>query len=229
MPAPATSSLDGPRWGPKNAGAAKQLVVICHGVGADGHDLIDLAPVWGAHAAPDAAFVAPDAPERYDMDPPGHQGPGRQWFSLRDRTPSIMEAGIRGVAPKLTRFITAELARLGLPPDAYALVGFSQGAMTVLFAGLRMPTPPRAILAYSGALLAPQSLEAEMTGKPPVLLVHGEADEVVPVSRSRDAEASLRAAGVPVESLYCPGLGHGIDDSGLSAGGLFLQRAFAEI
>jgi len=229
MPGTDIPPLDGPRWGPKSGGRARQLVVICHGVGADGHDLIDLAPVWGAHAAPDAAFVAPDAPARYDMDPPGHQGAGRQWFSLRDRTPSVMEAGVRGVAPKLAAFIAAELTRLALPPDAYALVGFSQGAMTVLFTGLRMPTAPRAILAYSGALLAPQSLDAEMTGTPPVLLVHGEADEVVPVSRSRDAETALRAAGVAVESLYCRGLGHGIDDAGLSAGGLFLQRAFAGI
>jgi phospholipase/carboxylesterase len=198
-------------------------VVICHGVGADGHDLIDLAPVWGTRAVPDAAFVAPDAPEPYDMAPAG-----RQWYSLRDRTPSILEAGVRGVAPRLTAFIAAELSRLGLPPDAYALVGFSQGAMTVLFTGLRMPTPPRAIVAYSGALLAPQSLSIEMTGRPPVLLVHGEEDEVVPVGRSRDAETILLAAGVPVQSLYCPRLGHGIDEAGLSTGGLFLQRAFAE-
>ncbi len=219
-----TATLDGPRWGPKSGGSAKQLVVICHGVGADGHDLIDLAPVWGAHALPDAAFVAPDAPEPYDMAPAG-----RQWYSLRDRTPSVLEAGVRGVYPMFSAFITAELQRLRLPSDAYALVGFSQGAMTVLFSGLRLPVPPRAILAYSGALLAPQSLQAEMTGKPPVLLVHGEADDVVPVSRSRDAEAALRAALVPVQALYCPGLGHGIDESGLSAGGLFLQQAFAEI
>jgi phospholipase/carboxylesterase len=193
-------------------------------VGADGHDLIDLAPTWGAHAVPHAAFVAPDAPEHYDMAPSG-----RQWYSLRDRTPAVLEAGVRGVAPKLAAFIAAELTRLGLPQDAYALVGFSQGAMTVLFTGLRLPTPPRAILAYSGALLAPQSLSAEMTGKPPVLLVHGEADEVVPVTRSQEAESVLRAAGVPVQALYCRGLGHGIDDAGLSAGALCLQQAFAAI
>jgi phospholipase/carboxylesterase len=188
--------------------------------------LIDLAPVWGKHAVPHAAFVAPDAPERYDMAP---SPLGRQWFSLRDRAPSVLEAGVRGVAPKLAAFITAELARLNLPPNAYALVGFSQGAMTVLFAGLRLPTPPRAILAYSGALLAPQSLQAEMTSKTPVLLVHGENDEVVPVTRSHDAESDLRGAGVPVQSLYCPGLGHGIDDAGIATGGLFLQQAFTGI
>lgn len=215
--------LDGPRWGPKTA-PARSLVVICHGVGADGHDLIDLAPVFGAHAAPHAAFAAPDGPEPYDMAPMG-----RQWFSLQDRSADLLEAGVRRAAPRLGAFIAAELGRLNLPPDAYALIGFSQGAMTALFTGVRLATPPRAILAYSGALLAPQSLAAELsTRPPPVLLVHGEADEVVPASRSRDAESSLRKAGVTVESLYCRGLGHGIDDAGISAGALFLQRALGD-
>jgi phospholipase/carboxylesterase len=217
--------LDGPRFQPKSGVAPKQLVVLCHGVGADGNDLIDLAPTWGAYALPEAAFVSPHAPEAYDMAP--GMG-GRQWFSLADRTPSLMEAGVRRSAPILSHFIDAELARLGLPADAYALVGFSQGAMMVLFTGLRRAVPPRAILAYSGALMAPDSLSREAVGHPPVLLVHGEADEVVPVSRSRDAEAALRAGGVPVQAVYCPGLGHGIDQAGLSAGALFLQQAFAQ-
>ena len=211
--------LDGPRWGPRT-GAAQQLVVICHGVGADGHDLIDLAPHW-AQALPHAAFVAPDAPEPYDGAPMG-----RQWFSLRDRSPAILAAGVAVAATALSGFIDAELARLTLPADAYALVGFSQGAMTVLYAGLRRAVPPRAILAYSGALLAPELLSTT-TVRPPVLLVHGEADAGVPVAASRAAEQALRAAGVPVEALYCPRLGHGIDEAGLSTGALFLQRAFA--
>ena len=105
-------------------------------------------------------------------------------------------------------------------------MGFSQGAMTVLFTGLRRAAAPRAILAFSGALIAPDSLAAELASRPPVLLVHGEADEVVPAERSRDAEAALRAAGVPVEASYVPHLGHGIDDTGLAMGALALQRAF---
>jgi phospholipase/carboxylesterase len=208
--------LDGPRWGPRT-GAARQLVVLCHGVGADGHDLIDLAPTWAA-AVPHAAFVAPDAPEPYDMAPMG-----RQWFSLSDRTPARLIAGITATAPILDRFIDAELARLSLPEDAVALMGFSQGAMMVLQVGLRRATPPRAVLAFSGALLATDGF----TAKPPVLLVHGERDDIVPVERTRTAERILRAAGVEVEAHYSPLLGHGIDDVGLSAGALFLQRAFA--
>jgi phospholipase/carboxylesterase len=213
--------LDGPRYGPASGGKPKQLVVICHGLGADGHDLIDLAPSW-SHALPDAAFAAPDAPFPCDMGPTG-----RQWFSVADRTPARMEAGIRRAAPFLDQFIDTELARLSLPATAYALMGFSQGAMMVLFAGLRRAAAPRAILAFSGALIAPQALASEMTNKAPVLLVHGEADEVVPVTRSRDAAVALRAAGIAVEETYSGRLGHGIDDAGLTAGGLFLQRAFA--
>lgn len=212
--------LDGPRFGPRAAGPAQQLVVLCHGVGADGHDLIDLAPSWAA-ALPHAAFASPDGPERYDMAPTG-----RQWFSLADRTPERMDAGAATAAVALGRFIDAELARLLLPADAYALMGFSQGAMTALYTGLRRTPSPRAILAYSGALLAPGSM-AEIVGQPPVLLVHGEADEVVPVERSRAAERLLRARGIPVEALIRPRLGHGLDDVGLSSGALFLQRAFA--
>jgi phospholipase/carboxylesterase len=214
------AELDGPRWGPASKGTPRQLVVLCHGLGADGHDLIDLAPSWG-HALPDALFVSVDAPFMHDS------GFGRQWFSVADRTPSVLEAGVRRAAGFLHAFIDAELARRNLPVDAYALMGFSQGAMTVLFTGLRHIPPPRAILAYSGALIAPETLAAELTGRPPVLLVHGESDDLVPVSRSHDAEAALRAAGVPVEATYVPRLGHGIDDTGISMGALTLQQAFS--
>jgi len=208
-------------WGPA-AGPAKGLVVLCHGVGADGRDLIGLAPHWGS-ALPQLAFTAPDAPEPYAQAPMG-----RQWYDLADRTPARMEAGAARARPLLDAFVDAELARLGLPPDAYALMGFSQGAMMALYAGLRRAVAPRAILAFSGALLAPGRLAEQRTNAAPVLLVHGEADDVVPAARSRDAEQALRAEGVSVESVFRPGLGHSIDDAGLAVGAAFLQRAFAE-
>jgi phospholipase/carboxylesterase len=214
------AELDGPRWGPASKAAPAQLVVLCHGLGADGHDLIDLAPTWG-HALPDAAFVSVDAPFAHDS------GFGRQWWSVADRSPPVVEAGVRRAAAFLNSFIDAELQRLGLPADGYALMGFSQGAMTALFTGLRRASAPRAILAFSGALIAPESLATELANHAPVLLVHGEADDVVPAQRSRDAEAALRAANVPVEAVYVPRLGHGIDDTGLAMGALTLQRAFA--
>lgn len=215
------AGLTGLRWGPASKAAARQLVVLCHGVGADSHDLIDLAPTW-SRAVPDALFVAPDAPEPYDGGPTG-----RQWFSLQDRAPAVLDAGARRAAPHLLAYIDAELAQAGLAPDAVAMMGFSQGAMMVLHSGLRRPAPPRGILAYSGALLSLPGFEAECTGHPPVLLVHGEQDEVVPFSHAVAAEAALTRLGIPVQTLWCPRLGHGIDDAGLSAGGLFLQRLFA--
>jgi phospholipase/carboxylesterase len=215
------ADLDGPRWGPASKGRAKQIVFLLHGVGADGNDLIDLAPRW-SQAVPDALFISPSAPTPYQGAPFG-----RQWFDLSDRTPSRMAAGVRAVVPVLDTAVARECAAAGLPETHVMLMGFSQGAMTALFCGLRRATPPAAILAYSGLLLAPESLGAELRGRPPVLLVHGEVDEVVPVAGSRAAERELRDAGVPVEAVYSPRLGHGIDEAGMVAGGLFLQRAAA--
>ncbi len=212
------AQADFPRTGPASGNPPRQLVVLCHGLGADGFDLIDIAAAW-AHAVPDAAFMAPHAPLPCDMAPHG-----RQWFSVADRTPSVIEPQVRSAARHLDGFIDSELSRLELPADAYALMGFSQGAMMALHVGLRRVAAPRAILAYSGALMAPESLAAEITHRPPVLLVHGEDDEVVSSLRSREAEAALHREGIPVESLFCPGLGHGIDEVGLSRGALFLQR-----
>lgn len=212
------TGLDGPRQEPRH-GPARQLVVLVHGLGADGHDLIDLATAW-RQALPQAAFVAPDGPEPCDMGPTG-----RQWFSLADRSPAALLAGVAAGAAALGRFVDAELARRGLPGDAYALMGFSQGAMTVLHLGLRRAVPPRALLAYSGRLID-QTLPPGPP--PPVLIVHGEADSVVPVEASREAARVLTAHGVTVEAHFLPRLDHGIDDAGLSFGGLFLQRAFAE-
>jgi phospholipase/carboxylesterase len=205
---------------PRSGGPAKQLVVLLHGLGADGQDLIDLATHW-APALPDAAFVAPDAPEACDMGPYG-----RQWFSLQDRRPALMAAGALAARGALDGFLDAELGRLGLPGSALALAGFSQGCMMALYTGLRRAVPPAAILGYSGALLAPESLAAEIMARPPVLLVHGEADDIVPVQATRAAEAALRQAGVPVEALYRPGLAHGIDEAGLAAGRRWLEAAF---
>ena len=214
--------LDGPEWGPKT-GPAKHLVVLLHGVGADGNDLIDLAPGW-AGAAPEAQFWSPHAPEAYDQAGPGF---GRQWFSLADRTPARMAAGLAAVRPVLDAAIAERCAALGIPLTHVALMGFSQGAMTALSYGLRRAEPPAAILAYSGGLPDATDLADSIACRPPVLLVHGEDDQVVPASASRGTESALRALGVPVESLFCPRLAHGIDQAGISRGALFLQRSLA--
>ncbi|MFC4168861.1 alpha/beta hydrolase [Teichococcus aestuarii] len=217
------AALDGPRWGPKAGGAPKLLVLLLHGYGADGNDLIDLAPHW-AQAVPEALFVSPHAPQ------PCEGGPyGRQWFSLADRRPAPLLAGAQAARPLLDELIAREAAAAGLPESAVVLMGFSQGAMMALFTGLRRKAAPAGIMAYSGRLIGEELLPDEIAGRPEVLLVHGEVDEVVPAASSRAAESALKAAGVPVEALYCPRLAHGIDDAGLSAGALFLQRAAARL
>ncbi|MDD2705329.1 MAG: phospholipase [Acidocella sp.] len=215
------ANLSGPSWGPGLGGAPRQLVFLIHGLGADGRDLIDLAPYFAA-SLPHALFLAPDAPYPCDMAPFG-----RQWFSLRSRDPALLEAGARQVAPMLESFIETELARWNLTD--YALLGFSQGAMMSLFTGLRSTVPPRAILAYSGALLAPQALAAEAVNLPPILIAHGEDDDIVPVSYSHDAENQLRAAGLAVEAVYEPDLRHGLGEAGLAAGAALLASVFQEM
>ena len=211
-------TLEAIHWGPASKATPKQLVILCHGLGADAYDLIDLAPSW-QHACPDALFASVHAPFAHDS------GFGRQWWSVADRSPPVVEAGVRTAAPYLHGFIDAELKRLDV--EAYAIMGFSQGAMMSLFTGLRHITAPRAILAFSGALIAPAALQTELANHAPVLLVHGEADDVVPAARSHEAEAALKQAGVPVDAHYIPRLGHGIDDTGISLGALALQRGFA--
>jgi phospholipase/carboxylesterase len=213
-----TTRLDGPRWGPASGGKAHKLVVLLHGLGADGYDLIDLAPGWG-QAVPEAAFVAPHAPEPCDIAPYG-----KQWFSVGDRTPARMLAGARVAAGHLDTFLDEEAARLGIGPGDVAVMGFSQGAMMALFAGLRRAPPPAVLLAYAGRLLGAEALPADIRARPPVLLVHGEADEIVPAAASREAESALVAAGVPVETVFRPELGHGLDEAGMALGALALQR-----
>ena len=213
-----TTGLDGPRWGPASGGKARKLVVLLHGLGADGYDLIDLAPGWG-QAVPEAAFVAPHAPEPCDIAPYG-----RQWFSVGDRTPARMRAGAEVAAGHLHAFLDAEAARLRIGLGDIAIMGFSQGAMMALFTGLRRAPPPAVLLAYAGRLLGAETLAADLRARPPVLLVHGEEDEIVPAAASREAESALTAAGVNVEAVFRPGLGHGLDEAGMALGALALQR-----
>jgi phospholipase/carboxylesterase len=216
--------LEGPRFGPASGGAPDSLVLLLHGVGADGFDLIDLAPVW-AEVLPRALFIAPHAPFPFQGAPFG-----RQWFDIMDRTPARLEAGLRHAAAILGEFTRDELARLGLGGDRLALMGFSQGAMLALFAGLRGAVPaPACILAYSGALLGAESLSAEISARPPVLLVHGEADEVVPAMASRQAARLLQSQNVPCELLLRPDLAHGLDDAGLAAGTALLAKSLGDV
>ncbi len=209
--------LTGPEVPPAAGGRAESLIVLLHGVGADGRDLIDLAGPWGA-MLPNAAFIAPDAPFPCDMAPYG-----RQWFSLQDWTMTSLLAGVQAAAPILTGFLDRELKKRGLPWSRLALVGFSQGTMTALHAALRLPQAPAAVLGYSGALVGAELLAGDVRCRPPVMLIHGDADEVVPWQATSMAAQALSAAGLTVASHIRSRLGHGLDEEGIRLGGMFLR------
>ncbi len=209
-------TLDGPERPPAAGGAPESLVVLLHGLGADGDDLIELAPHW-AGLLPKTQFLSPHAPFPCDMAPYG-----RQWFSLQDRDPGRVLAGVRAAAPLLDAYLDAQLARFSLPPGRLALVGFSQGTMMSLYVAPRRPAAIAGVVGYSGALVGADV--SDLASRPPVLLVHGTADQVVPFQMMAAAERALAAAGIAVETLARPGLPHSIDPAGLQAGGAFLRR-----
>ncbi|MBO6754844.1 MAG: dienelactone hydrolase family protein [Roseibium sp.] len=219
MPHP---NLTGPRLDPASGGRARQLVIILHGYGANGADLIDLGRAW-AGTLPEAAFVAPNAPESLPFEAFG----GRQWFALSERDMREYTLGAEAARPVLDAFIDQELARHDLTAADLALVGFSQGAMMALHTGLRRAQSPAAILGYSGLLPGPDTLGHIHTSSP-VLLVHGAADDVVPAYHLGAAETALRTAGVRVSAHELSGLGHGIDERGMMLGGRFLAECFAD-
>jgi phospholipase/carboxylesterase len=225
-----TAELTGPRLDPAR-GAAKQLVVFLHGYGADGNDLIALGQQW-RKLLPEAAFVSPHAPGRTPGAPTG-----RQWFALSAATPDDPRGaeerwrGVVAARPTIDAFLDRELARLGLDDSRLALVGFSQGAMMALHVGLRRRRAPAAIVSYSGLLIGPEQL-AEATARndkgesPPILLVHGDQDSVIPLEAMFAAMDDFGRASIPNQWHLAFGVGHGIDAEGLRHGGLFLAQGF---
>ena len=210
--------LSGPLRRPAAGGKPTRLVILLHGLGADGNDLIGLAPYW-ARLLPSAEFLSPNAPFPCDMTPYGYQ-----WFSSQDRSPEAVLGGVRAAAPILDAFIDEAIAERKLTDGDVALVGFSQGTMMSLFVGLRRAEPIAGIVGFSGRLLAPELLATELRSRPPVLLVHGTEDPLVPYGSLAAAEATLKAAGVTVETVTSVGIGHSIDDQGLRQGGQFLKN-----
>ncbi len=211
-------SLSGPSFPPQSGGKPNRLVILLHGLGADGNDLIGLAPYW-APLLPETEFLSPNAPFPCDMAPYGYQ-----WMSVRDPSPEARLAGARAAAGILDAFIDDELSKRGLAESQLALVGFSQGTMMSLYVGPRRERQLAGIVGFSGRLIAPALLKDEIRSRPPVLLVHGTEDAMVPYSSMAEAESALSDAGVAVETLTCPGVGHGIDEQGLRDGGEFLKR-----
>lgn len=218
------AGLSGPSLEPRS-GQAKRLVVFLHGYGADGNDLIDIGRAWEPFL-PDTAFVSPHAPE-----PCGQAPVGRQWFGLTFRDPNERWVGVNQAMPVLNAFLDEELQRRHLSPEALALVGFSQGTMMSLHVGLRRAVPPKAIVGYSGMFITPndgppETVANEIVSRPPVLLIHGDSDELIPVQALFHSASALSALDVPVEWHVSSGVGHGIDHEGLRHGGEFLARRF---
>jgi phospholipase/carboxylesterase len=217
------AAIDGPRVAAKS-GKARQLVVFLHGFGADGADLIEIGRQW-RNFLPDADFIAPHAPERCAMSPMG-----RQWFPLTMRDPDERWRGVIAARPTLDAFLDAELEKRGFDERSLALVGFSQGTMMALHTGLRRSKAPRAILGYSGILvLGPNQPGAERAAQnppPSVLLVHGEEDDLIPVDGMMVSANALADMNVPTQWHMSAGLGHGIDNTGLIHGALFLAQSF---
>ncbi|MDE1985476.1 MAG: alpha/beta fold hydrolase [Alphaproteobacteria bacterium] len=207
-------ALSGPRLEPLR-GPATHLVVLCHGYGADGKDLIEVAPHLQS-ALPGAVFVAPNAPQPCP-------GAGYQWFPISRIDPHEMHKGVEGATGLLDAFVQAELARLALTPDRLALVGFSQGTMMALHAGLRGPIKPAAIVGFSGLLTGTAPFVGNI---PPVLLTHGDADSVIPPEALFMTAGALGAGGVRVQWHVSQGLGHGIDETALALASGFLALAF---
>jgi phospholipase/carboxylesterase len=219
------AELDGPRLEPRS-GPARQLVVFLHGYGADGNDLIEIGRDW-QRVLPHAAFISPHAPR-----PCGQAPTGREWFPLTFRNPDERWNGVNAAAPGLNAFLDAELSRRNLLPSALALVGFSQGTMMALHVGLRRAVPAAAIVGYSGMLIMPgdtmsEAFAAEIKSKPPVLLIHGDEDQLIPVQAVNHSAQGLAALEVPVQWHISAGIGHGIDQEGLRQGGEFLAKSFA--
>lgn len=210
--------ISGPSVPPRAGGKAASVVIFLHGLGDSGAGLIDLAMPL-AQELPQTAFHSPDAPEPYAMAPFG-----RQWFGLQDWSQQAIYDGAVRAAPFLHEFIDAQLKAHQLPPSRLALFGFSQGSMMALHVGLRRTEALGAILGYSGGLVGPDQLESEIKSRPPVLLVHGMMDTVVPYAAMPASVQYLKNADVPVMTETRPMLGHGIDDEGIMRGARFLQQ-----
>lgn len=206
---------------PKSGKKPTSMVVLLHGLGSNGMDLIDLAQYW-EHDLPDTVFVSPDAPFPCDMAPMGFQ-----WFSLQDWSPQSILEGVENTAPILAAYIDKMAEHYGIPHAKIALVGFSQGTMMSLYAGPRHAQKLAGVLGYSGALVGAEGLSDAGIHKIPVCLIHGNMDMVVPILAYYDAKTKLESSGFAVSGGVTNGLPHSIDEQGIADGGTFLKSVLA--
>ncbi len=202
---------------PKSGKKPESIVILLHGLGANGADLIGLARYW-EEALPSTVFISPDAPFPCDMAPVGYQ-----WFSLQSRNPDFILRGVEEAAPILDEFIDKMLEHYALPDSKVALVGFSQGTMMSLYVGPRRKKPIAGVLGYSGALVGADTLGEVGVHKIPVHLIHGDMDDVLPISSYHAAKSQLQASGFRVTGGITQGLMHNIDEDGIESGAVFLE------
>ena len=211
--------VNGSSLQPLTGGSPKQIVLLLHGYGSNGADLISLAPHW-QRDLPDALFLAPNAPQRLS-----YMSSGYQWWPLSAFTPLALASGAASAAPAIDAFIERKLHQYGLTEASLAIVGFSQGTMMALHVGLRRPRQVAAIIGYSGMLTGGHELSHSPITRPPVLLVHGSADSVVPVAALHAAKTELEHLGINVTTHISLGVGHSVDPGGLRMGGEFVAKA----
>ncbi len=212
-----TQTLSGPMLPPKSGGAPKQLMVLLHGYGADGKDLISLGYEW-RDSWPDMLFVSPNAPHVCDQMPSGFQ-----WFPVGGPLPIRRVEGVGLARPIVVNFLMDLWARTGVSPGETVLAGFSQGAMMALHVGTSLDQKLAGIIAFSGAYVPVSGRDALKFAKPPVALIHGDMDGVVDVQCSYEAEKALAAEGFEVTLHIAPGVAHGISPDGLLAATTFLE------
>ena len=219
-----TRNLDSKRRGAAS-GEASSVVVFLHGYGADGNDLLGLAEPLAPHL-PDTVFVAPDAPEICATNPGGFQ-----WFPIPWIDGSSEEAADRSMEQSiidLNAYLDSVLEEEGMTADQMILFGFSQGTMMSLHVAPRRDEPFAAVVGFSGRLLQPESLEDELKTRPPVLLVHGDQDDLVPVQSLQDAGQALSELGSEVYDHIMEGTGHGIAPDGLNVALAFMRDRLGE-
>jgi phospholipase/carboxylesterase len=204
-----------------NNGAVTSAVILLHGLGSDGANMIDLGTAMHKNL-PETVFISPNAPFRFDMAPPGFDI-GFQWFSLTEWSPKSMLEGANKAAPLLNKFIDEVLAEFKLPPEKLALVGFSQGTMMALHVALRRPKALAGVVGFSGALIAPELVKTEVKSKPDICLIHGHLDMVVPYGAMQMAKETLTDAGINTETHTRPFLDHSIDMDGIAVAEKFLR------
>lgn len=215
-----TIKLSGPMIAPANGGAPDSAVVLLHGYGSDGNDLITMAPAFQP-LLPGALFVSPNAPQPLGMG-------GYQWFPIDwtgDRLAS-RQTGVIGARPILVEFLNDLWTQTGIAPSRTILAGFSQGAMMALHVGLSLPAEQTlmGVIGISGAFLPPGEFGSDALAHPPVCLIHGDLDEVVDPNHSADANSLLTNAGFEVHYHVSRGVGHGVAPDGMDYIARFIEH-----